>query len=376
MGGMETVQTLIIGAGQAGLATAHELARHGHSCVVLERNNAVGDGWRQRYDSLRLFSPAFYDGLPGLRFPGSPWAFPTKDEVADYLEDYAVHFDLPVRTGVSVDRLSRSDGDFVASTPAGEFHGSNVVVATGGLGRAPRLPDFAPQLDPAILQLHSSEYRRPSQLADGPALVVGASHSGCDIAFELATGRPTTLVGRDHGQIPLRWGTPAFYASGVLLVFAARHVLTRRTPLGRKVMPHARSGGAPMGRIKREDLAARGVVRITERVEGVRDGHALLTDGTVVDAANVIWATGFQQRFDWIELPVTWEDGGYPREYRGVVTEVPGLYFCGLAFQYAFASEVLAGVGRDAAYVADHIRRRSSRVPRLTTTARAATARR
>ena len=359
---METIETVIIGGGQAGLATARELVSRGRECVVLERNAAVGDGWRQQYDSLRLYSSAGHDGLPGLPFPGDRHSFPGKDEVADYLQAYAAHFELPVRLGVRVERLaaaSDSDG-FVVTTDAGAIACRNVVVATGTFGRAPHLPAGADELDPSILQLHSSQYRRPGQLRDGPVLVVGASHSGCDIAYELADTRPTVLAGRDCGQLPVRWDSPAVHVVFPFLLFAWKHVLTRRTPMGRRAMAGIRSHGGPMLRVKREDLAARGVDRRPARFVGATDGLPTLADGSVVEAASVIWATGFAQRFEWIDLPVIGEDG-WPREYRGVAHDVPGLFFCGLAFQYAFSSMVLPGVGRDAAYVADRIVRRTAR---------------
>lgn len=362
--------TIIIGAGQAGLATAHALMQRGQRCLVLDGGDRIGDGWRHHYDSLRLYTPAKYSGLPGLPFPGDPWHFPGKDEVADYLASYADALELPVRLGIRVRRLARpadaAEG-FVVETDAGTLRCRSVVVATGTFGRTPRVPALARELDPAILQLHSSEYRRPGQLRDGPALVVGASHSGCDIAHELAESRQTTLVGRDCGQIPVRWGSRGLHVALPLMVFAWRHVLTRRTPVGRKMLPEVRMHGGPMLRVKRDDLAERGVIRHEARVTGVRDGKPMLDDGTVVDAANVVWATGFQQRFDWIDLPVLGDDG-WPREYRGVVDDEPGLYFCGLSFQYGFASMVLPGVGRDAAYVADRIveRARSARKPART----------
>ena len=357
-----TVDTVVVGAGQAGLATARQLLARGRDCVVLERNGAVGDGWRQQYDSLRLYTPAGHDALPGLRFPGDPHAFPTKDEVADYLAEYADHFDLPVRLGIRVERVEKvgtaaGSGGFIVSTDHGDIECRNVVVATGTFGRAPHVPAFAADLDPGILQLHSSQYRRPSQLQDGPVLVVGASHSGCDIAHELAQHRSTTLAGRDCGQLGVRWDSPAVHLLLPVLLFAWRHVLTRRTPMGRRAMAGLRHHGGPMLRVKREDLAAAGVDRRTERVTGVTEGRPALADGTVVDVANVVWATGFEQRFDWLDLPVVGDDG-WPREYRGVAQDVPGLYFCGLSFQYSFSSMVLPGVGRDAAFVAAHIDRR------------------
>lgn len=357
---MEHIETIVIGAGQAGLATAHHLGRSGHECVVLDRNPRIGDQWRRQWDSLRLYSPARFDGLPGMPFPARPWSFPTKDDVADYLEAYAQRWDLTVRTGVGIHRLGAApDGEgFLLDTDAGRLHADNVVVATGTFGATPSVPSFAADLDPSILQLHSSEYRRPGQLRPGPVLVVGASHSGTDIAYELAATRPTTLVGRDCGEIPIRLESRRMTVVFPLLLFVWRHLLTRRTPVGRKEMAQVRQHGGPMLRVKRSDLAARGVVRNPSRVVAVRSGRPLLDDGTVVEAPNVIWATGFRQVFDWIDLPVIGDDG-WPREYRGVADDVPGLFFCGLSFQFAFSSMLLAGVGRDAQYVAAQILPRS-----------------
>jgi putative flavoprotein involved in K+ transport len=356
---MDHVETVIIGAGQAGLATAYHLKQKGRDCVVLDRNQRIGDGWRQQWDSLRLYSPAKYDGLPGMPFPSEAWSYPGKDDLADYLEAYAHRFDLPVRLGVSVSRLSRSEHGFVVDTDTGPLACDNVVVATGTFGRQPSIPDFARDLDPSILQLHSSEYRRPGQLRVGPVLVVGASHSGTDIAFETAATMPTTLAGRDCGEIPVRLESRRIRAVFPVLWFVWRHLLTRRTPMGRKEMDEVRAHGGPMLRVKRSDLADRGVVRNESRVEGVRDGRPVLADGTVVDATNVVWATGFRQDFDWIDLPVFKEDG-WPKEYRGVCEE-EGLFFCGLSFQYGFSSMLVGGCGRDAEHVAGCILARTPR---------------
>jgi putative flavoprotein involved in K+ transport len=358
---MEYGETVIVGAGQAGLATAQRLRKRGRDCVVLDHNSRVGDNWRRQWDSLRLYSPAKFDGLPGMKFPADPWSFPTKDDVAAYLEAYAGRWELPVRLDTRVGGLARDQGEgFVVTTDAGSIHCDNVVVATGTFGRAPVIPDFATELDPEILQLHSSEYRRPGQLRDGPVLVVGASHSGTDIAYELVSSRPTTLVGRDCGEVPIRLESRLMPLAFPLLMFAWRHVLTRRTAMGRKEMAAIRFHGGPRLRVKSVDLEERGVVRDEARVEGVRDGLPMLADGKTVDAANVIWATGFRQAFDWIDLPILGADG-WPREHRGVADDVPGLYFCGLSFQYAFSSMLLAGAGRDAEYVVRHI---SERTPR------------
>ena len=358
------IETVIIGAGQAGLATGHHLKGRGRPFVILDASSRIGDNWRQQWDTLKLYSPAQYDGLPGMPFPAKKWTFPGKDQVGDYLEAYARHFELPVRLETRVQTVERQGEQYVVTTDSGRYRCDNVVVATGTFGRTPRVPSVAGQLDPSLLQLHSSEDRRVGQLRDGPVLVVGASHSGTDIAFEVAQTHPTILAGRDCGQIPPPLESRRMRMIFPMLLFAWRHVLTRRTPIGRKAMEEIRAHGGPMLRVKRADLAARGVERVTSRVEEVRGGLPVV-DGTPRDVATVVWATGFRQAFDWIRLTVFGEDG-YPRESRGVVAEAPGLFFCGLSFQYSFSSMLLSGAGRDAAYVVDRLvtgRKRSAKVP-------------
>jgi putative flavoprotein involved in K+ transport len=360
--GDQHVETLIIGAGQAGLATAYHLQRLGRECLVLDAESRVGDGWRHQWDSLRLFSPAWADSLPGMRNPRPALSFPTKDEFADYLEAYAAQMQLPVRLGEAVHRVrSAEGGGYVVTTAAGAtLTADNVVICTGSFGRTPQVPDFADQLDPGIRQLHSSEYRRTAQLADGPVLVVGASHSGCDIAYEVAASHPTVLTGRDTGQLPVpgHFDTPRTAIGFAVALFVFSHVLSRRTPVGRKEMEEFRMHGGPRLRVKDRDLADRGVDWVQERVTGVVDGRPQLAGGRVVDAATVIWCTGFRQVFGWVDLPVFGDDG-WPREKFGVVDEAPGLYFSGLCFQSAAASMTIHGAGRDAEYVARHIAVRS-----------------
>ena len=188
-------------------------------------------------------------------------------------------------------------------------------------------------------------------------LVVGASHSGTDIAYELAETHPVILAGRDCGEIPPRLGSPAFRMVFPVLLFAWKHVLTRRSPMRTKLTEELRRHGGPMLRVKRRDLVERGVERVTSRIEESRDGQPVV-DGTPRDVSTVVWATGFRQVFDWIHLPILGEDG-WPKEMRGVVADAPGLFFCGLAFQYSFSSMLMTGVGRDAAFVADRVATRS-----------------
>jgi len=357
---LESIETVVIGAGQAGLSVGHHLAARGRRFVILDANERVGDNWRCHWDSLRLYSPSGRDGLPGMSFPGPKHAFPTKDEVADFLGQYAASQDLPVRTGTRVRRLSRSGDRYVVDCGETGFEADNVVVATGTFGRTPYVPEVSRDLSPAIRQLHSSEYRNSDQLPPGPVLVVGASHSGGDIAFEVSGTHPTTLCGRDTGQIPPRLeGTPMRLLFPVLW-FVWGHVLSVRTPIGRKEREHARHHGAPFLRVKRVDLERAGVERLTERVTGARDGLPLLDDGRTVDVATVIWCTGFRHDFGWIDLPVVGEDG-WPSERRGVVASEPGLYFTGLSFQSSFRSMLIGGAGADAEYVVRHLVQHRSR---------------
>jgi putative flavoprotein involved in K+ transport len=351
-GGTERFETVIIGGGQAGLAVGYHLARRGRPFVILDGNERIGDSWRKRWDSLRVFTPARYNGLPGMPYLGHPWSFPTKDELGDYLESYAARFELPKQTGVTVDGLSGDGGRYVVTAGSTRFEAGHVVVASGAC-QTPRVPVFATELDPSIVQLHSSAYRNPSQLRDGDVLLVGAGNSGAEIAAEVSRTHRTFLAGKEPGHIPARHGSIPFRILVRGVRFLGHRVLTTGTPIGRKVRPKFLAKGTPLIRIRPKDLAAAGVER-GPRVVGVRDGLPEVEDHRVLDVANVIWCTGFRPSFPWIDLPV-FGDGGEPLHDRGVVQGQPGLYFMGLPFQYAATSDVLPGVSRDAEHVAKHI---------------------
>ena len=355
-GRAERVETVIVGAGQAGLSVGYHLARRNRPFTILDANQRVGDNWRRHWDSLRLYSPARLDGLPGMSFPAPKWSFPTKDETGAYLEQYAARFELPIRTSTRVERIARNGRGYVLDCGDQRIEADNVVVATGTFG-PPYTPGFAAELDPRIVQLHSSEYKNPSQLQKGAVLVVGASHSGADVAIDVAGKHETILCGRDTGQIPFDIeGRPARIVFWRVLSFLARRFLTTRNPLGRKMRSEIRSHGGPLLRYKGPHLAAAGVERVPERVAEVRDGLPVLEDGRVLDVDNVIWCTGFHQDFSWIDVPVM-RDDGWPQESRGVVPSAPGLYFAGLAFQFSFSSMLLLGAGRDGEHVAKQIDR-------------------
>jgi putative flavoprotein involved in K+ transport len=350
MAAPERVEVVVIGGGQAGLSVGYHLARRGVSFVILEANPRVGDQWRRRWDSLRLFTPARFDGLDGMPFPASSWHFPTKDEMADYLETYVARYSLPVLTGMRVDSLRRSGRRFLVSAGGRRFEADSVVVAMANFQRA-KVPEFAEQLDREIVQIHSIDYKNPAQLREGPVLIVGAGNSGSEIAMELGRGRRVWMSGRDTGEIPFRieGRLARLGLARVVLRGVFHRVLTVRTPMGRKVRPKVLHIGGPLIRVKSDDLARLGVERVP-RVTGVQSGRPVLADGRTLDVANVIWCTGFHTGFDWIDLPILTD--GEPDHRSGVVESLPGLYFVGLHFLHALSSVMIHGVGRDAERIA------------------------
>lgn len=350
--GREYVETLVIGGGQAGLAAGYQLSRRDLPHKIVDANKRVGDAWRNRWDSLRLFTPNRFNRLPGMPFPGYHWGFPSKNEMADYLESYARKFDLHVETGVRVERLTREGRRFVATSGDRRFEADNVVVAMSSWQR-PRVPDYASELDPQIVQLHVAEYKNPGQLQEGDVLVVGAGNSGAEVAIEVSRTHKVLLSGAGTGAIPFR---PESVAARVLMPFIGRvifhRVLTTGTPIGRKVRPKWITTGEPLIRVKPKDLAAAGVERVP-RVTGVQGGLPQLQDDRSVDVANVVWCTGFHPGFSWIDLPVLGPQE--PLHHRGIVESEPGLYFIGLKFLHSVSSEQIQGVGRDADRIAGKI---------------------
>jgi putative flavoprotein involved in K+ transport len=346
------VQTVVVGGSQAGLSVGYHLARNELPFVILDAHERIGDAWRKRWDSLRLFTPARYSGLPGMPFPGPAHSLPTKDDVADYLEAYAIRFDLPVRTGVKVDGLTKEGDRFIVAAGDRRFEAEQVVVATGAY-QTPRIPAFASQLDRTLVQMHSSEYRNPSQLREGGVLIVGAGNSGAEIALEVSRDHQTWLSGRDTGHEPTRPGTVPDQLLMPLLWFMVNHVVTVKTPIGRMVKRKFRDRGIPLGRVRQKDIAEAGIERVP-RTARVHDGLPELEDGRVLEVSNVIWCTGFAPDFRWIEPPILGEDG-LPLHDRGIVGSEPGLYFAGLVFLYSLSSVLIGGVGRDAEHIARHI---------------------
>jgi len=349
----EQIDTLVIGGGQAGLSIGYQLKKRKIPFLILDANKRVGDSWRKRWDSLRLFTPAAYNGLAGMSFPARGDEFPTKDEMGDFLESYANKFNLPVRNNVRVNYLTKNADKFIVTSDDYEFEANNVVVAMASYQK-PKFPGFAKELDPEITQFHSSAYRNPSQLQDGEVLIVGAGNSGSEIGMEVVKHHKTWMAGRDTGYIPFRIQTKVAYRIFLPLVlrFLFHRVFTIHTWPGQKMRKLILTMGGPLIRIKPWDMKKAGIIRVP-KVKGIKNGLPILEDGRVLNVKNVIWCTGYHPGFSWIDLPVMGKHE--PKHRRGVVDRVPGLYFLGFHFLYAASSSMVQGLKRDATYIANHI---------------------
>jgi putative flavoprotein involved in K+ transport len=349
---IERFDTIVVGGGQAGLSAGYHLARHDVDFVIVDAEQRIGDAWRRRWDSLRLFTPAKYSALPGMPFPAHPSHFPDKDEMADYLERYAERFDLPVRSATRARSLSHDGERWVLHTDRGTLEANSVVVATGPF-HSPMIPAVATQLDGGIHQLHSSAYGSPFVLPDGPVLVVGAGNSGAQIALELAREHQVWLAGRNTGHLPRRLlGRDLFD-----WLWPVMRRIDLDASIGRRMRPRLPTSGDALIGISGRALTEAGVKRVG-RVDGAREGWPLV-DGEPLRPRTIVWCTGFVPDYSWIERPV-FDERGVPRHVRGVVPDAPGLFFLGLRFQRRLSSSLVGGVGDDAAFVVAGVARRSA----------------
>jgi putative flavoprotein involved in K+ transport len=335
---------VVIGGGQAGLAVGHSHAELGCDFVILERDEDVAPSWRERWDSLTLFTPRLYDGLPGLDFPGDPDGYPHRDEVVAYLRDYAARFDLPLRLGNDAKRLSHDGTHFVIETADAVITADRVVVATGAF-QAPRIPGFAADLAKEVAQLHSTTYRRPAELPPGRALVVGGGNTGYQIAEELSATHETHLaIGTRQMTLPQRlFGRDAFH----WLTKTGLIYKSLETGLGQRMSSRETLVGYTPRRLKRLGVHFHG------RAASANGRTVQFEDGGRLDVDVAIWATGFRNDYDWIDLPIT-DAEGRVKHTRGV-TEVPGLYMLGMQWQYTRGSALLGFVKDDAAFIAENI---------------------
>lgn len=343
-------ETVIIGAGQAGLAIGYYLKRLNQSFFLLDRNQNVGDEWRKRYDSLRLFTPRMYSALPGLPLEGDPHGFPVKDEIARYLKRYAELFELPIQRQTDVKIVRKTKDRFYIQTDNQSYEAENIIVASGPFMK-PCMPDFSQNLSADILQLHSSQYKNSADLKEGNVLVVGGGNSGAQIAVELANEKETYLsISKKLRFLPLKIGSKSFFwwldKTGIL-----------NAPRDSWVAKKIRSSGDPIfGSELKNALASGTVIRKSRTVGG--SGIAIqFQDHTALDVQNIIWSTGFVSDYRWLEIEGVLNCEGRPIHQRGV-TQIDGLYFLGLPWQYRRGSALLQGVGEDARYIAEHIQKR------------------
>jgi putative flavoprotein involved in K+ transport len=345
------LDVLVIGGGQAGLAMGYSLKRAGHRFQIVERNPRLGDSWRNRYDSLVLFTPRAYSALPGLPLTGDPDGYPGKDEIADYMERYAGHFDLPVLTDTGIRSLTRLGGGFRARTDAGEIIDARAVVLATGAFQRPAIPGISRQLSPDVLQLTPNSYKRPGRIPPGRALVVGDGATGRQIAVELAATHEVVLAtGRPRRVSSERiLGRSVFWWMDRLGILRA----SRETRVGRYLMRTDPFPGKDLklGRLRRQGIR---VVGRLSHIEGNKVGFA---GGETVEVDAMIWAAGYKYESRWVAIPEVKDDRGGFVHWRGV-SPVPGLYFMGQSWQWTRGSALLTGVGDDATYVVSQISER------------------
>lgn len=338
---------VVIGAGQAGLSMGYYLKQSSLSFIIVDSNNSTGDVWRNRYDSLVLFTPRSYSSLPGLALKGHPSGFPTKDEIADYLESYAKTFELPIQFSCQIQKVQKENETFVLSTQNGIIKTKKIVIATGPF-HTPRIPSFAKELPENVAQFHSSEYRNPAQLKDGSVLIVGGGNSGAQIAVELSDHYETYLsIGQKIRFLPLIIACKSiFWWLDKLGILHAN----RDSFIGKKIQIQP---DPIFGFDLKEKVKDKKVI-LKSRTTSIMNNKIQFEDLSAINVQNVIWATGFNEDYSWIDIPNLLDDNGKPKHQRGV-TEIEGLYFLGLPWQYRRGSALLLGVGEDAKYLYQQI---------------------
>jgi putative flavoprotein involved in K+ transport len=338
-------EVLVVGGGQAGLAIGHHLAKQGRDFTILEAASEPAAAWRERWDSLRLFTPARYDALPGMEFPGDPDHYPTRDEVADYLIEYARRFELPVELNSRARAIRREDGHYVVELDDRAYEAQQVVIATGPF-QTPLVPAIAEDVGSGVIQMHSTAYRSPESLPNGRIVVVGGGNTGFQIAQELSASRVTHLsIGSRQTPLPQRiFGRDLFwYLDGTGLIRKTVDSRVGRRMSGRDTL----IGSTPRGLRRKFGVTLHG------RAVGADGSTLRFDDGTALEVDGIVWATGFGADHSWIDAPV-FDAAGRVKHRRGV-TDAPGLYFLGLSWQHTRGSALLGWVKDDAEYIAQQI---------------------
>jgi putative flavoprotein involved in K+ transport len=339
---------VVIGGGQCGLAAGYYLKKFNLDFIIIDENNKPGDSWRKRWDSLSLFTPSQHDDLPGMKFNMPKNSFPTKNQMADFLEEYASKFSLPILSNVRVNNLKENNGVFEIDSTAGNLTAHKVIVATGTHPK-PYIPNISSELSHEIYQIHSSDYKNPESLPAGDVLVVGAGTSGIEIALEVSKTHTTYISGKPTFHIPdslFKYGGEAYW-------WFIYNILTIKTPVGKKAKEKILHSGGPLIRVSADDLKGAGVITLP-RVTGSKNAMPMLADGNVIDVSSIIWSTGYKPDYSWIRINIT-NGTGWPLNKRGISTTTPGLYFVGIPFQFGLTSGLVGGVGRDAKYISQRM---------------------
>ncbi|PEF69934.1 flavin-containing monooxygenase [Bacillus cereus] len=340
---------IIIGAGQAGLTMGYYLKQEGYNFLLLEAGKRVGDSWRNRYDSLQLFTSRSYSSLPGMTLIGEKNEFPYKDEIATYLEEYARHFQLPVQLQTEVLKIKKEKEIFELHTPTEILQTKKVIIASGGF-QQPFIPSVSANLSSHIFQIHSSQYKSPSQIPKGKVLVVGGGNSGMQIAVELAkTHEVTVSISHPLMFLPLQlFGKSIFnLLEKVGLLYAEINTKRGRWFQKRK---------DPIFGFEGKKLIRNGAIKLQEKVVSASGNNIMFQNGDIYSAESVIWSTGFVQNYNWIEIEQAVNEKGFPNHIKGI-SPVKGLYYIGLPWQSQRGSALICGVGKDAAYVLSEIKK-------------------
>lgn len=338
---------IIVGAGQAGLAMGYYLKKRNLSFLILDKASKIGESWRERYDSLTLFTPRAYSSLPGLPLSGDQGKYPNKDEISDYLSDYAKTFSLPIEGNTYIEKLDRIEDAFVLSTNRGEYKSKAVVVATGPF-QVPTIPKFSKDLSNGILQLHSAEYKNPFQLREGTTLVVGGGNSGAQIASEIA-GRRQVYLSVGHS---LRFLPQDLWSKSIFWWFDKLGFL--KANVNSKLGSFLKNMPDPIFGFELKDKIKQGKVTLKAKATSAAGSWVKFEDGSTIEVKNIIWCTGFHTDYSWINLSSIFDHRGLPIHERGITSQ-KGLYFLGMPWQYRRGSAILQGVGTDAKYIANKL---------------------
>ena len=343
------LDVIIIGAGQAGLAMGYYLKQEGYNFLLLEAGNRIGDSWRNRYDSLQLFTPRDYCSLPDMVVKGEGKGFPHKDEMATYLEEYARHFTLPVQLQTEVFKIKKERDIFELHTPTEILKSKKVVIATGGF-QQPYIPSFSQHLSSHVFQIHSSQYKSTSQIPKGRVLVVGGGNSGMQIAVELAKNHEVTMsISHPLTFLPLRLFRKSIFSWLEKLGVLYAELNTKRGKWFQKRKD-------PIFGFEGKELIRSGAIQIEEKVVRASENNIMFQNGGTYSGGSIIWSTGFIQNYKWIEIEKAVNEKGFPNHVKGI-SPVRGLYYIGLPWQSQRGSALICGVGKDAAYLLSEIKK-------------------